>query len=501
MGLEQIMKNKSILARRIILAAIVIISCTNAVWSQNSGDDKAAEQKKLAALVKAIRDKNVSEVKRLSASVEDINAATDDNGATALMTAAADGNAEIVKTLIAAGARLNRDDGKSQTALMYAARKRNAETVRALLKAGVKTDTKDFENRNAAAIAKMSGDEPTAQLIETTARLNAALIEAVNAGDAAKIATLVAQGASPNAPTSDPDGSGQVTSALAFAAKQNDAALIDALLKAGADINFIQDGTEESTALDVAVTESSPETVQKLINANPSRRVLSNALAVAVYKSREEIVPILLKAGADVNEQFGIRQNAVANAIANGDVVMVRLLLKAGAARATINDALIAVAGSSNVGDSNVENEKALLIAGADANYIKDDDSGQSSALMAAAESGKEEVVKLLLKAGANAKNVGLAIILATSENREGLVNLLLKTTPKPDVNFKSAQLDRTALMVAAEKGNAEIAQMLLAAGADVNIRDTEEKTALQIATEKGNTKIVEMLKKAGAKE
>lgn len=496
------MKRERELTRRILLTAIIALSCVNAVWSQTSGDEKAAAQEKnLALLVKAIREKNIAEVKRLSSGIDDLSVLTGEARSSPLMVAAADGNAEIVKVLIAAGAKLNQSDDKNQTALMYAARKRNADTVRALLKAGVQTDLKDKENKDAATIAKASGDAATAQLIETTARLNTALLETVNAGDATKVAALVAQGASPNASVYDPDGSGQATSALAFAAKQNDAALIDALLKAGADINSIQDGTDESTALDVAATESSPETVQQLLKANPSRRVLGNALATAVYKSRAEIVTVLLKAGADVNEHFSTRDGAIDNAISNGDVGMVRTLLKAGASRATINDALIAVAGSSNVGDSNVEIAKALLSAGADANYIKDDDSGQSSALMAAAESGKEGIVKLLLNSGANSKNVGLAIILATSENREALVNLLLKTTPKPDVNFKSAQLDRTALMIAAEKGNAEIAQALLSAGADVNIRDTEEKTALQIATEKGNTKIIEMLKKAGAKE
>ena len=41
----------------------------------------------------------------------------------------------------------------------------------------------------------------------------------------------------------------------------------------------------------------------------------------------------------------------------------------------------------------------------------------------------------------------------------------------------------------------------LLAAGADVNVKDKNGKTALKLAKEAGNTKIVELLKQAGAKE
>ena len=58
-----------------------------------------------------------------------------------------------------------------------------------------------------------------------------------------------------------------------------------------------------------------------------------------------------------------------------------------------------------------------------------------------------------------------------------------------------------TPLMHAVRKESTEIVKLLLAAGADVNFKNSFGQNVLQVATKKGLTEIVTLLKSAGAKE
>jgi ankyrin repeat protein len=75
-------------------------------------------------------------IERLLAAGADPNTALPD-GETVLMTAARTGKPEAVKTLLAHGAQVNaREPGKAQTALMWAAAENNATVVKVLAEAG-----------------------------------------------------------------------------------------------------------------------------------------------------------------------------------------------------------------------------------------------------------------------------------------------------------------------------------------------------------------------------
>ena len=55
--------------------------------------------------------------------------------------------------------------------------------------------------------------------------------------------------------------------------------------------------------------------------------------------------------------------------------------------------------------------------------------------------------------------------------------------------------------MSASMNGHIKIVQLLLANGADVNLKDSEGDTALDEAELNDNTEIIKLLKSAGAKE
>ena len=75
----------------------------------------------------------------------------------------------------------------------------------------------------------------------------------------------------------------------------------------------------------------------------------------------------------------------------------------------------------------------------------------------------------------------------------------LLATSPDL-VNVRDRWGD-TLLHEMARQGHMDVAELLLANGADVNARDNQGQTPLAVAKKRGYTELVELLKKHGAKE
>jgi ankyrin repeat protein len=126
----------------------------------------------------------------------------------------------------------------------------------------------------------------------------------------------------------------------------------------------------------------------------------------------------------------------------------------------------------------------------------------QGTALQAACESNKVEVVDMLLRRGAN-PNIGGGIftnpITAATRKAEPEILELLLGAQELDVNATGGENSSTPLINAATNMSFECVELLVRRGADVNARNAEGDTALIMAAWKGEAQCVEMLCENGA--
>lgn len=122
-------------------------------------------------------------------------------------------------------------------------------------------------------------------------------------------------------------------------------------------------------------------------------------------------------------------------------------------------------------------------------------------ALMMATSSDQPQIVQRLLAAGALPNSMvwegGTALHYATDRGHTAVVNILLAAGA--EVNLADPDQGWTPLMYAAYDDRADIAQQLIAAGADLNARDPQGRTPLILAAEACSAHVAEILIAAGA--
>jgi ankyrin repeat protein len=146
----------------------------------------------------------------------------------------------------------------------------------------------------------------------------------------------------------------------------------------------------------------------------------------------------------------------------------------------------------------------ALVKAGADPNLLEHD---RYDAVTIAAVANDVATLRLLLQLGASAKQVtsrydGTALIAAAHLGHDEVLKLLIEAgAPLDHVN----NLGWTALIESIVLGNGgprhtETLRALVRAGANVNLADRNRATPLQLARSRGYATMVEILTQAGAK-
>ena len=268
------------------------------------------------SLFQAIRNNDVSLIKRQLTNGADVNSKGERN-TTPLMYAAAFGAVDSMRLLIDAGADVNAKNAFDATALMWGAA--DLAKVRLLVDKGADVNAKSKQSRTPLIIAAShNGTEPILRLLvskgadpkTTDGFKNTTLIAAAQANDTGSIKLLLDQGVDVNARNL---GGG---TALMSAAGNGNLQAVQLLLKAGAEVNAVSTAggpkvkagpiaLGKFTALLLATTYGSPELVKTLldagadVNAKDMRGMTPLMMSVSSEYQRPEVVRLLLARGAD----------------------------------------------------------------------------------------------------------------------------------------------------------------------------------------------------------
>jgi ankyrin repeat protein len=415
------------------------------------------------------------------------------------------GNKEAVRTLLKDPAAVKAVDGDGTTPLHWAVRADDLETSQLLLKAGA-----------SATAANRYGVTPLS-------------LAAMN-GNAKIIALLLASGADPNTTVSN----GQTV--LMFASQTASVDGVRALIDKGANVNARESQLGE-TALMWAASENQAAIVRLLIENGADVNARSSTIAFPkdrfglegvltilphgnwtplMYAGRDggaDAVPVLVKAGADVNAADPDGTTPLMLAIMNSHYDTANALLENGADVNIVDKAgmaaLYAAVDMSSLGEvyglpprkvkdklSPTDLMSRLIAKGAvvDAKLKtptlqRNHTPGEpllgtgTTPLMRAARNGDYEAVKILLDAGAD----------PTLKQPRGTNALMMACGV-------GRGLGVFAKDVGTESDLRKAAELLIAKGVDVNLANDDGLTAVHIAAQAGLDSVVTLLAQHGAK-
>ena len=245
---------------------------------------------------------------------------------------------------------------------------------------------------------------------------------------------------------------------VADAAERRDQAVVRTLLKGGADVNAPQvDGT---TALHWAAYNDDGETAAVLVKAGANVNAANSygvpPLALACTNGNAVVVRLLLEAGADANATLKGGETVLMMAARSGNVEVVKALLARGAKHdARERRGQTALMWAAAEGHAAVV--RALIAAGADINARLD--SGFTPFFFAVRE-GRTDAVRALLEAGTDVN----APMRRREKAPEGPVEI---------GSSKPAARGTSPLLLAVQNGHFELAIALVDAGANPNDAQT----------------------------
>ena len=432
----------------------------------------------------------------------DINEKDYDEGETILIRITMTGRLDLVKALVEAGADVNAQSKDGGFALKYAAACGWLEIydyLFPLTKPELRSYVELAGTLDKGLLYRQQRNDENYYRVE-------AFRSAAVYGNVRAVSEAIASGIDVNA--INPGGS----TALYNACWHRKMSVVRILLEAGADPNLKPDDGIGNTPLMECLHDDCIETFRMLIKAGADVNGKNNqditVLIMAVSCPNIEAVRLLLEGGADVNAQNCIGDTALYWAIPDSTEEIVEILLEADAQVDTANDLsysplmlatylnktriveILQTAGASTAGLDRVEliqaieqtapqQVQALLARGTTPNAYHYQG---NTALGLAIETGKLEICRLLIQAGADTEFVHWgqrqsALLNAVKRRKTEVIKLLIEGNV--NLNLQGEEGGETALIEAVRYCNLDAVRLLVEAGADVTIRDRLGHAAL----------------------
>lgn len=281
----------------------------------------------------------------------------------------------------------------------------------------------------------------------------------------------------------------QDTAILHYVIAHNFIDIAKTLIGLGVDLRKLSALGE--TPITMAAKYGHLEIMKALIEKDPTlvNNVNSNgasALLVAINQGKLDIVQELIAANADINLKDAAEHSALYYAIEQGNVELAKMLIDNGALNQCNEETIRQYLFSAIAAGEAFTDIALTLIDKTDLNNIDSMDELNSTALLWAAQEGNLDIFEKLLEKGANIQHVNNegwnALFYASYYGNVEIVNKIINEDPtiSTTVNFQD-EGKATALLHAVANDHADIALMLLAAGADPNISDINEDSPLII--------------------
>lgn len=366
---------------------------------------------------------------------DDPNPPSYHSGYSPLQFAAGNGQAEMTRRLLAAGAETEYRDHNGDRALLWAAARGRAATVELLLAAGSPADSIDDPYGQTPLIRAAAGNH--LEVVQALLRHGADVHRFDQTGD----------------------------TALHGAAYAGNAEMVRLLLEAGANPN-VMDGILYRTPLYNAARSGSAEAVQMLLEAGAARDMRSkdgeSAVYIAALAGHAAAIEALWADGADIDlpRQDGETPLAAALRVADGEAAALALAAHTGRVDQGFAEALWR---------GNAKVALALFRRGAKPDGVTLE---ARSALAGAAQLEDPTLFELLLAQGPDLGTLGAdALVAAASTGRLGVAETLLARGVEADAALPSGV---TPLLAAARAGQVEMFRLLLARGADPGVLDKQ---------------------------
>ena len=301
----------------------------------------------------------------------DVNAVHQEAHSTALEYAVLTGRVAIVKLLLSAGARVDKEYRDRQTVLHLAAERGNSQIVELLLAAHADVGAVDSED-------------------------NTPLDEALLHGQVQAVRTLIAHGAdAKRVHASDNRGTLHEVAIKGFAP------MVQPIVDAGAD-PAARDRSGQ-TPLDLALAYKNANVVTALLkaglNLKESEAAAEEAMETATMRGQTEIARVLIESGFDITKPTGAGSTYLHDAALKGKKKVVELLIEHGAHVNALNRN-----GGTPLHDAALGGSPEVITVLLDHGAVIDARDGDADAtpLMLAASMGRGKAVALLLARGAN---------------------------------------------------------------------------------------------------